>query len=106
MMWIAVGDRTSEIGLIRALGASRRQVQAVLLAEAAALATGGGALGLAGAFGLLALIRAAVPELPVHTPAVFVVLALGVSFATGILSGVVPAARASNLDPIEALRSE
>ncbi len=106
MMWIAVGERTSEIGLIRAMGASRRQVQVVFLAEATALATGGGALGLAGAMGLLALIRAAVAGLPVHTPTVFVVLALGASFATGILSGVVPAARASNLDPIEALRSE
>lgn len=106
MMWIAVGERTSEIGLIRAVGASRAQVRAVFLAEAAALSTGGGALGLAGAAALLAVIRAAVPDLPVHTPTSFVVLALGVSFATGILSGVVPAARASNLDPIEALRSE
>jgi len=106
MMWITVGERTSEIGLIRALGASRGQVRVVFLAEAAALATGGGALGLAGAMGLLALIRAAVPGLPVHTPAAFVVLALVVSFATGIVSGVVPAARASNLDPIDALRSE
>ncbi len=106
MMWIAVGERTSEIGLLRAIGASRRRVRVVFLAEATALATGGGALGLAGAMGLLALIRAAVAGLPVHTPTVFVVLALGVSFATGILSGVVPAARASNLDPIEALRSE
>lgn len=106
MMWITVAERTSEIGLIRALGASRAQVRVVFLVEAAALATGGGALGLAGALGLLVLIRAAVPGLPVHTPAVFVALALGVSFATGILSGVVPAARASNLDPIEALRSE
>jgi len=106
MMWIAVGERTAEIGLIRAIGASRAQVRAVFLAEAAALATGGGALGLLGAMGLLALIRAAVPDLPVHTPAVFVVMALGVSFATGIVSGVVPASRASDLDPIEALRSE
>ncbi len=106
MMWIAVGERTSEIGLIRAIGASRRQVQAVFLVEAAALATGGGAIGLAGAMALLALIRTAVPDLPTHTPTIFVVLALGVSFATGIFSGVVPAARASNLDPIEALRSE
>jgi putative ABC transport system permease protein len=61
---------------------------------------------LLGALGLLALIRAAVPDLPVHTPRQFVVMALAVSFATGIVSGVVPASRASNLDPIEALRSE
>ena len=106
MMWIAVGERTAEIGLIRAVGASRRQVQTVFLAEAAALATAGGAMGLLGGLGLAALIRAAVPGLPVHTPPVFVAVALGVSFATGLLSGVAPALKASGLDPIEALRAE
>ena len=106
MMWIAVGERTAEIGLIRAVGASRRQVQTVFLAEAAALATVGGALGLTAGMGLCAILRAAVPGLPVHTPLVFVLLALGVSFATGLLSGVVPALKASELDPIEALRAE
>lgn len=106
MMWIAVGERTSEIGLVRALGASRRQVQAVFLMEAVALATAGGVAGLAGGMGLCAMLRAVVPGLPVHTPALFVVLALVVSFGTGIVSGVVPALRASRLDPIEALRTE
>jgi putative ABC transport system permease protein len=106
MMWIAVGERTSEIGLIRALGASRRQVWAIFLVEAVALATAGGALGLAGGLSLAAILRVAVPGLPVTTPVVFVLLALGVSFVTGILSGVLPASRASRLDPIEALRAE
>lgn len=106
MMWIAVGERTSEIGLIRALGASRRQVWAVFLAEAVALGTAGGALGLAGGLAFTAALRIALPGLPITTPALFVVLALGVSFATGILSGVLPASRASRLDPIEALRAE
>ncbi len=106
MMWITVGERTAEIGLIRAVGASRRQVQMVFLVEAVALATAGGAFGLLGGLGLCGLLRAAVPGLPVHTPAIFVAAALGVSFATGIVSGVVPARRASGLDPIEALRAE
>lgn len=106
MMWIAVGERTSEIGLVRAVGASRRQVQAVFLMEAVALATAGGVAGLAGGMGLCAMLRAVVPGLPVHTPALFVVLALVVSFGTGVVSGVVPALRASRLDPIEALRTE
>ena len=47
-----------------------------------------------------------VPGLPVHTPAVFVVTAVVVSFATGLLSGVIPAHRAARLDPIEALRAD
>ncbi|HSF18316.1 MAG TPA: ABC transporter permease [Vicinamibacteria bacterium] len=106
MMWIAVGERTHEIGLIRAVGASRRQVQAVFLAEAVALATAGGGIGLLGGIGVSTLLQAAVPGLPVHTPLNFVGLALAVSFLTGVLSGVVPALKASGLDPIEALRAE
>ncbi len=48
MMWIAVGERTGEIGLARALGATRRQIHVLFLLEAAALATAGGILGVAG----------------------------------------------------------
>jgi putative ABC transport system permease protein len=106
MMWIAVGERTNEIGLVRALGASRRQVHWIFLSEAAALATLGGLLGIAGGMGICALLRAAIPGLPVHTPMIFVVIAVVVSGATGLLSGVMPARRAASLDPIEALRTE
>jgi putative ABC transport system permease protein len=106
MMWIAVGERTSEIGLIRAIGASRHQVRAVFLAEAVALSTAGGFLGLFGGLGLCDVLRAVAPGLPVATPALFVALALLVSFATGVLAGVVPALKASRLDPVEALRAE
>ncbi len=106
MMWIAVGERKAEIGLVRAIGASRRQVQMVFLVEAAALATAGGIMGLAGSMGLCSVARSIVPGLPVHTPAVFVVTAVFVSFATGLLSGVLPARRAARLDPIEALRAD
>jgi len=106
MMWIAVGERTSEIGLVRAIGAPRRQVHWIFLSEAAGLATLGGLLGIAAGMGICSLLRAAVPGLPVHTPMVFVVVAVAVSGVTGILSGVLPARRAAALDPIEALRTE
>lgn len=106
MMWIAVGERTSEIGLLRALGATREQVERLFLAEAAALATTGGALGIAAGLGLGALLRLAVPGLPVETPVRFVLAGLAVSVATGLLAGVAPARRAAALDPIEALRAE
>jgi putative ABC transport system permease protein len=106
MMWIAVGERTAEIGLARAIGATRRQIHLLFLTEAAALSTAGGAAGVLGGMGTAALLRLAIPGLPVSTPPLFVALAVGVSLLTGLLSGLLPARRAAALDPIEALRAE
>ena len=106
MMWITVRERTDEIGLVRAIGASAGQVAGLFLAEAAAVALLGGAAGVAVGLGLGATLRWLVPGLPVETPPEFVVAALGVSFTVGLLSGVLPARRAARLDPIEALRAE
>jgi putative ABC transport system permease protein len=106
MMWIAVGERVGEIGLLRALGATAAQVQAIFLAEAVALASLGGLAGVAIGLGCGALIRLVMPGLPVETPMRFVVAGLVTSFLTGIVAGVAPARRAAALDPIEALRAE
>jgi putative ABC transport system permease protein len=106
MMWIAVGERTREIGLMRSIGATPRQVRFVFLAEAGTLATLGGAVGLIGALGLCQVLRDLAPGLPVDTPVSFAALAVLVSLATGLVSGVLPAQRAASLDPIEALRAE
>jgi len=106
MMWIAVGERVGEIGLLRALGATAVQVQTMFLAEAIALATLGGLAGIAIGLGLGALLRLAVPGLPVETPVRFVLAGLATSVATGLVAGVAPARRAAALDPIEALRAE
>ena len=106
MMWIAVGERTAEIGLIRAIGASRQQVQMVFLVEAGALSSLGGLMGLLAGLGICATLRSFVPGLPVHTPVLYAVMAVVISLATGLLSGVAPARRAAALDPIEALHTE
>jgi putative ABC transport system permease protein len=106
MMWIAVGERTNEIGLARAIGATRRQVQWLFLTEAAALALLGGLLGIGAGLGVCALLRTLIPGLPVETPMIFLVSAVAVSAVTGVLSGVLPARRAAGLDPVEALRAE
>ncbi|MEZ5331554.1 MAG: ABC transporter permease [Thermoanaerobaculia bacterium] len=106
MMWIAVGERTGEIGLARAVGATRGQVQGVFLVEAAVLSTLGGCTGILAGLGICHALRLLVPGLPVHTPPVFLVTAVAVSVGTGLASGVLPARRAASLDPVEALHAE
>ena len=104
IMTIAVAERTSEIGLLVALGAPRRTILLLFLGEAVALSALGGVLGLLLGFGLAQAIHFALPALPVHTPFSFVVLAEVV--AIGLAAGVLPARRAARLDPVAALRSE
>jgi putative ABC transport system permease protein len=106
MMWISVNERTSEIGLAKAIGATPQQILWLYLSEAAVLSTVGGVIGLAVGMGLAQLIHVAVPALPVSTPPEYVALALGVSLAVGLLSGILPARRAAAMDPVEALAAE
>jgi putative ABC transport system permease protein len=106
IMSIAVNERTSEIGLLRALGAQRSQVLNLFLGEAMVLAAIGGISGLGLGVGIAWLLHAAIPALPVHTPLLYVVLAEILAVTIGLIAGVVPAQRAAHLDPIEALRAE
>ncbi len=93
MMWIAVGERKAEIGLMRAIGATRRQVAGVFLAESAALALAGGLLGVAAGLGLQALLRLLVPGLPLQVPYFYVVDRAGDQPGSpACCPGVVPAA--------------
>jgi putative ABC transport system permease protein len=106
MMWISVNESTSEIGLLRALGARQSQILIHFLLQAALLATAGGAVGVGAGLGIAGLLKLVLPRLPVSTPPEYIAAALGLSFVVGLLSGVLPARRAAGLDPIEALRSE
>jgi putative ABC transport system permease protein len=103
VMLVSVSERTAEIGLLRAVGASRAQIRVCLLAEAALLSSAGGLIGLAlGWLGTRVLVGIW-PALPASPPAWAVVAALVLSLAVGTLFGWLPARRAARLDPVEAL---
>ena len=106
IMTISVTERTSEIGLLRALGAKRGQILSLFLGEAILLSSSGGLIGLSLGIGIAEVLTLIVPALPVNTPWIFVVLAETVAVAIGLAAGVIPATRAARLDPVEALRAE
>ena len=106
IMTIAVNERTAEIGLLRAIGAGRRHILFLFIGEAVVLSSIGGLAGLIIGAGGAWFLGVAVPALPTHTPWSYVVLAEILAAFIGLLAGVLPAHRAANLDPIEALRAE
>jgi putative ABC transport system permease protein len=103
VMLVTVSERTREIGLLKALGASRVQVLECFLAEAALLASLGGIVGLAVAYALTIVLGVLYPAFPFTPPAWAAVAALTVSLVIGLVFGGWPARRASMLDPVAAL---
>lgn len=108
IMLVSVTERTREIGLRKAIGARRRDILVQFLVEAVALSLVGGVLGLAAGWGLGALVAAVLPgDWPAaYVPLWAVALAFGFCSLVGVAFGLYPAAKASRLDPIEALRYE
>jgi putative ABC transport system permease protein len=106
ILTIGVAERTAEIGLLRAIGATRRVVLALFLAEGAALAAAGGVAGLALGWGIAGGLALAVPALPVKLSWSWALAAEAVAIAIGLAAGVAPARRAALADPLEALRGE
>jgi putative ABC transport system permease protein len=110
IMLVTVTERTKEIGLRRAVGASPGEIARQFLLEAATLAAAGGVLGVVG--GIAVTFLASVVLTQVLAPWRFVVepwaiaLSLGMAVGTGVVFGAFPALRAARLDPVEALRSE
>jgi putative ABC transport system permease protein len=105
IMLVSVTERTSEIGLRRALGARRRRILAQFVVEAVMLTSIGGALGVAIGAGLAALIQVLV-HIPTAVPMWAVVLSMMAAGGVGLVFGIYPAYRASRLDPVEAMRRE
>lgn len=103
VMLVAVSQRTAEIGLLKALGATPNQIIRLILAEAAMLSALGAALGLAlGELGSL-LIRLAFPILPAYAPGWAPLTAVSMALITGLLFSLLPARQAAHLDPVQAL---
>jgi len=103
VMLVAVSQRTAEIGLLKALGASPRQIIILILAEAFLLSTLGAIAGyLLGQLGSWS-IRYSFPDIPAYSPAWAIIIALVVAVVTGLLFSLMPARRAARLDPVLAL---
>jgi len=103
---ISVTERTREIGVRKALGATKGTILWQFLVEAVTLTGMGAAVGLILGIGVAMGVRTAWPSIPASTPVGSVVAALLVSAFTGILFGLLPAMRAARLDPVAALRYE
>jgi putative ABC transport system permease protein len=103
VMLVAVSQRTSEVGLLKALGASSSAILRVFLAEATILSLAGAAAGVAVGYAVVWIVDQAYPLLPLSAPLWAVASAVMVALITGLLFGVLPARRAAKLDPVAAL---
>ncbi|MBI5451250.1 MAG: ABC transporter permease [Gammaproteobacteria bacterium] len=103
VMLISVTHRTAEIGLLKAIGASSRQVMILFITEATLLSAFGATLGLITGWLGSALIRALYPQLPASAPWWAIIASVLIALASGIIFGLMPARRAARLDPVLAL---
>ena len=103
VMLIAVSQRTSEIGLLKALGAPQGQILGVFLSESAILSLLGAGFGLGLAYSGMWVMARLFPVFPIAIPLWAIWISLGVSLAVGLIFGAFPAHRAAKLDPVQAL---
>ena len=106
IMTVAVNERTSEIGVLRAVGASRKKIRDVFLLESNFLAILGALLGLSIGFAAVYIALIFYPDMPIAIAWDYIVYAVFISLAIGLIAGLLPARAAAQLDPVEALRTD
>jgi putative ABC transport system permease protein len=106
IMTIAVSERVSEIGLLRAIGAERRIIFKLFLFEALTLSAVGGLSGVVIGISIVGLLGGLIPALPTELAWEYIAVGFILSLAIGIISGLLPAIKAARLDPLQALHSE
>ncbi len=104
--YIAVSERTSEIGLLRALGVEPRTILILFLSEAICVASLGGLLGLVLGISGSFILKVFIPALPIAINWYYLVLAELIAIFVGLVAGILPARKAAKMDTIEALRTE
>jgi putative ABC transport system permease protein len=105
IMFVSVRERTSQIGLKKAVGAKKGVILTEFLLESAFLCIIGGLIGLTLVYGLTQVLTQAL-EFPVYISTGYMVLAIGICIVVGILAGFIPALQAARLDPVVAIRSK
>ena len=106
VMLVSVSQRTSEVGLLKAIGATQRQIALIFLTEAVLLSLAGAAVGVIVGIAANWVLGRIYPSLPLGTPSWAFVLAVGTAFASGVIFGLSPARRAARLDPVVALQGK
>lgn len=106
IMLVSVTERTKEIGIRKAIGATKRAIVLQFLLEAMTLTFFGGLIGVVIAIGISNLLMLLIPSMPATVELWMILLSLSVSVGVGLIFGVLPARKAAKLDPIECLRYE
>ncbi|SVA53934.1 uncharacterized protein METZ01_LOCUS106788 [marine metagenome] len=106
IMTVAVNERTSEIGVLRAVGASQKKIRDVFLLESIFLAILGALLGLSIGFAAVYVSLIFYPDMPIAIAWDYIVYAVLISLSIGLIAGFLPARAAAQLDPVEALRTD
>src|SRR5262249_13844193 len=106
IMLVSVTERTKEIGIRKAIGATRRAIVFQFLLEAMTLTAFGGLIGIVLAIGISNFLMLLIPSMPAKVELWMIGVSFSVSVGVGLIFGVLPARKAARLDPIECLRYE